>query len=101
MAGLTENWHCEAPDSIWGIIGLSPRRHVKYDPPYCISGAGIQAANLSPLYDNNSALVECYSIANFQVGSQPGTIDSWGWTNRRDHIFISRTPTSGVFDLES
>jgi endonuclease/exonuclease/phosphatase family metal-dependent hydrolase len=55
------------------------------------SGAGSQAANLSPLFDNNSPLVDCYSLANFQVGNRPGTFDSCGWTNRLDYIFISQS----------
>jgi endonuclease/exonuclease/phosphatase family metal-dependent hydrolase len=63
------------------------------------SGAGTQAANLRPLYDNNSPLVECYSLANFQVGNRPGTFDSCGWTDRLDQIFISRTLTLGLFNL--
>jgi endonuclease/exonuclease/phosphatase family metal-dependent hydrolase len=57
------------------------------------SGAGSQAANLSPLFDNNSPLVDCYSLANFQVGNRPGTFDSCGWANRLDYIFISRSLT--------
>jgi endonuclease/exonuclease/phosphatase family metal-dependent hydrolase len=55
------------------------------------SGSGTQAANLSPLFDNNSLLVDCYSLANFQVGNRPGTFDSCGWRNRLDYILISQS----------
>lgn len=43
------------------------------------------------LFDNNSPLVDCYSIAGFQVGSRPGTFDSCGLRNRLDYILISQS----------
>ena len=50
-----------------------------------------QAINLAPLYDNNSQLVECYSLPGFDVGNRPGTFDSAGLSNRLDYIFISQS----------
>ena len=55
------------------------------------AAAGTQAANLSALFDNNSPLVDCYSLPNFQVGNRPGTFDSCGWRNRLDYILISQS----------
>jgi endonuclease/exonuclease/phosphatase family metal-dependent hydrolase len=52
---------------------------------------GTQASNLSALFDNNSPLVDCYSLPNFQVGPRPGTFDSCGLRNRLDYILISRS----------
>src|SRR5574341_173468 len=48
------------------------------------------APNLAPLYDNGSRLVECYSLANFDVGARPGSFDSCGLRNRLDYIFLSQ-----------
>jgi hypothetical protein len=50
-----------------------------------------QAANLSPLFDNNSPLVDSYSPPAFDVGPRPGTFDSCGLRNRLDYILISRS----------
>ena len=33
---------------------------------------GTQAVNLASLYDNNTSLVDCYSLPNFDVGNRPG-----------------------------
>jgi endonuclease/exonuclease/phosphatase family metal-dependent hydrolase len=55
------------------------------------AAAGTQAINLSPLYDNNSPLVDCYSLHGFQVGNRPGTFNSCGLRNRLDYIFISQS----------
>jgi endonuclease/exonuclease/phosphatase family metal-dependent hydrolase len=52
---------------------------------------GGQAANLVPLYENASPLVECYSLAGFDVGPRPGTFDSCGIRNRLDYIFLSKS----------
>jgi endonuclease/exonuclease/phosphatase family metal-dependent hydrolase len=53
--------------------------------------AGQCAPNLAPLYDNNSRLVDCYSLNQFQTGSRPGTFDSCGLSNRFDYIMISKS----------
>jgi endonuclease/exonuclease/phosphatase family metal-dependent hydrolase len=53
--------------------------------------AGTQAPNLSALFDNNSPLIDCYSLPGFDVGNKPGTFDSCGLHNRLDYIFISRS----------
>ncbi len=53
--------------------------------------AGSPAPNLAPLFDNNSPLIECYALANFQVGPRPGTFDSCGLRNRFDYIFVSQS----------
>jgi endonuclease/exonuclease/phosphatase family metal-dependent hydrolase len=49
------------------------------------------AENLMPLFKNNSPLVECFSLAEFQAGGRPGTHDSCGLRKRLDYIFISRS----------
>jgi endonuclease/exonuclease/phosphatase family metal-dependent hydrolase len=51
---------------------------------------GTQAPNLISLYDNNSPLVDCYSLPGFDVGNRLGTFDSCGLGNRLDYIFISK-----------
>jgi len=48
-----------------------------------------QAPNLAPLFNNNSPLVDCYSLAGFDLGGRPGTYDSCGMRNRLDYIFLS------------
>ncbi|MHC4570894.1 MAG: endonuclease/exonuclease/phosphatase family protein [Planctomycetota bacterium] len=53
--------------------------------------AGSQANNLTNLFDNNSPLVDCYALPNFQVGNRPGTYDSCGLRNRLDYILISQS----------
>lgn len=52
---------------------------------------GSQAPNLAALFDNNSPLVDCYSLPGFDVGNRPGTFDSCGLRNRLDYIFISKS----------
>lgn len=52
---------------------------------------GTQAPNLVSLYDNNSPLVDCYSLPGFNVGNRPGTFDSCGLRDRLDYIFISKS----------
>ena len=64
--------------------------------------AGSQANNLISLFNNNSQLVDCYALPNFQVGNRPGTYDSCGLRNRFDYILISQSLRSsftrgGVF----
>jgi endonuclease/exonuclease/phosphatase family metal-dependent hydrolase len=55
------------------------------------SAPGSQAKNLINLFDNNSPLVDCYALPNFQVGNRPGTYDSCGLRNRFDYILISKS----------
>src|SRR5215207_5191371 len=55
------------------------------------TAGGTQAANLVSLYDNNSLLIDCYSLAGFNVGNRPGSFDSCGLSNRLDYIFISQS----------
>jgi endonuclease/exonuclease/phosphatase family metal-dependent hydrolase len=55
------------------------------------TAVGAQAANLSALYDNNSPLVEVYTLPGFNLGPRPGTFDSCGIRNRLDYIFISQS----------
>jgi len=52
---------------------------------------GSQAPNLAALFDNNSPLVDSYSLPGFDVGHRPGTYDSCGLSNRLDYIFISQS----------
>lgn len=53
--------------------------------------AGRQADNLTNLFDNNSPLVDCYALPEFQVGNRPGTYNSCGIRNRLDYILISQS----------
>ncbi|HEY3165802.1 MAG TPA: endonuclease/exonuclease/phosphatase family protein, partial [Candidatus Binatia bacterium] len=53
--------------------------------------AGSQAPNLASLFDNNSPLIDCYSLPGFDVGNRPGTFDTCGLRNRLDYIFISQS----------
>ncbi len=55
------------------------------------TAGGTQALNLASLYNNNSSLVDCYSLAGFDVGNRPGSFDSCGLSNRLDYIFISQS----------
>jgi len=55
------------------------------------TAGGTQALNLVSLYDNNSLLIDCYSLAGFNVGNRPGSFDSCGLSNRLDYIFISQS----------
>jgi endonuclease/exonuclease/phosphatase family metal-dependent hydrolase len=52
---------------------------------------GTQAANLSALFDNDSPLVDVYSLPGFDVGPRPGTFDSCGIRNRLDYILVSQS----------
>ena len=49
------------------------------------------AENLKTLYNNNSPLIDCYTLPNFDLGNRPGTFDSCGLHNRLDYIFISQS----------
>jgi endonuclease/exonuclease/phosphatase family metal-dependent hydrolase len=51
----------------------------------------VQAPNLAKLYNNNSQLVDVYSLPNFDPGNKPGTFDTCSLSNRFDYIFISRS----------
>jgi endonuclease/exonuclease/phosphatase family metal-dependent hydrolase len=52
---------------------------------------GTQATNLADLYNNNSSLVDCYSLPGFDVGNRLGSFDSCGLGDRLDYIFISKS----------
>lgn len=52
---------------------------------------GSQATNFAPLFENNTPLVDCYSLDLFEVGNRPGTFDSCGIRNRLDYILISQS----------
>jgi endonuclease/exonuclease/phosphatase family metal-dependent hydrolase len=52
---------------------------------------GEHAENLAALYEDDSPLIECYSLAGFDVGPRLGTFDSCGIRNRLDYIFISKS----------
>lgn len=53
--------------------------------------AGAQAASFTDLFENNSPLVDCYSLPDFAIGKRPGTFDSCGLRNRLDYILISQS----------
>jgi endonuclease/exonuclease/phosphatase family metal-dependent hydrolase len=66
------------------------------------SAGTAMADNLRPLYENNSPLIDCFSLPGFAIGNRPGTYDSAGLSNRLDYIFISQSLRSaytggGVF----
>jgi endonuclease/exonuclease/phosphatase family metal-dependent hydrolase len=50
-----------------------------------------QAPNLAGLYNSDSLLIDCYSLAEFDIGNRPGSYDSCGLSNRLDYIFISQS----------
>jgi endonuclease/exonuclease/phosphatase family metal-dependent hydrolase len=49
------------------------------------------ATNLAALYNENSPLVECYSLPGFEIGSKPGSFNDCGLRNRLDYVFISES----------
>jgi endonuclease/exonuclease/phosphatase family metal-dependent hydrolase len=53
--------------------------------------AGSQAENLIDLFNNDSPLVDCYWIPDFQIGNRPGTFDSCSLRKRFDYILISQS----------
>jgi len=55
------------------------------------AAVGSQAANLAALFNNQSPLVDCYALPDFEVGNRPGTFDSCGIRNRLDYILISQS----------
>ena len=55
------------------------------------AAVGAQAANLRGLFDNNSPLVDCYGLPNFQLGNRLGTFNACGIRNRLDHLLISQS----------
>lgn len=50
-----------------------------------------QAENLAGLYNDDSKLIDCYSLAEFDVGERPGSYDGCGLSNRLDYVFISQS----------
>jgi endonuclease/exonuclease/phosphatase family metal-dependent hydrolase len=50
-----------------------------------------QAANFSALFENDSPLVDSYSLTNMELGNRPGTFNSCGIRNRLDYILISQS----------
>jgi endonuclease/exonuclease/phosphatase family metal-dependent hydrolase len=53
--------------------------------------AGQSAPNLVPLFNNNSKLIDCYSLGQFDTGNRPGTFDTCTLRNRFDYIMISQS----------
>jgi endonuclease/exonuclease/phosphatase family metal-dependent hydrolase len=53
--------------------------------------AGSQAENLIDLFNNDSPLVDCYWIPDFQIGNRPGTFDSCSLRKRFDYVLISQS----------
>jgi endonuclease/exonuclease/phosphatase family metal-dependent hydrolase len=48
-------------------------------------------SNFARLYEDQSPLIDCYSLPGFDAGPRPGTFDSCGIRNRLDYIFISES----------
>jgi len=57
---------------------------------------GSQAPNLAALFENDSPLIDCYSLPGFDFGPRPGTFDSCGLRNRLDYLFISKSLEASV-----
>jgi endonuclease/exonuclease/phosphatase family metal-dependent hydrolase len=55
------------------------------------AATGSQAENLAPLLENNSPLVDCYSLQGFDPGPKPGTFDTCSLRNRFDYIFLTHS----------
>jgi len=55
------------------------------------TAVGTQVANFSALFDDNSPLVDVYSLPGFNLGPRPGTFDACGIRNRLDYILISQS----------
>ena len=53
--------------------------------------ADTQAPKLTMLFENNSPLIDCYSLPGFDLGNRPGTFNSCVLRNRFDYIFISKS----------
>ena len=53
--------------------------------------AGSQAENLISLFNNNSPLIDCFWIPDFQVDNRPGTFDSCSLRKRFDYILVSQS----------
>jgi endonuclease/exonuclease/phosphatase family metal-dependent hydrolase len=51
---------------------------------------GQTAINLTALYDQNSPLVDVYSLPAFAVGKRPGSFENCTIRNRFDYIFVSQ-----------
>jgi len=54
------------------------------------ASAGSPAENLAPLLENNSPLLDCYSLQGFQEGPRPGTYDTCSLRNRFDYILLTQ-----------
>jgi endonuclease/exonuclease/phosphatase family metal-dependent hydrolase len=52
---------------------------------------GTQAATFSALFENQTPLVDSYSLPGMDVGNRPGTFDSCGIRNRLDYILLSQS----------
>ena len=52
--------------------------------------------NFADLYEASSLLIDCYSLAQFDVGPRLGTFDSCGIRNPLDYIFISQSLTPAL-----
>ena len=55
------------------------------------AAAGSQAENLIGLFNDDSPLIDCYWIPDFQIGNRPGTFDSCSLRKRFDYILISQS----------
>ena len=74
-----------------GLVGQGEHVVVLGDLNEGPKNGATHALNLVELYNNNSPLVECYSLPGFDVGNRPGTYDSCALSNRLDYIFISQS----------
>jgi endonuclease/exonuclease/phosphatase family metal-dependent hydrolase len=56
---------------------------------------GQTTADLTPLFGQNSPLVDAYSLPTFNAGPRPGSFQSCSIRNRFDYIFVSQ-PLAGL-----
>jgi endonuclease/exonuclease/phosphatase family metal-dependent hydrolase len=78
-------------DIVNGLVAAGKHVVVLGDLNEGPASEGTHAPNLEALFNNNSPLVDCYSLTGFDVGPRPGTFDSCGLRNRLDYIFLSKS----------
>jgi endonuclease/exonuclease/phosphatase family metal-dependent hydrolase len=78
-------------DIVNGLVAAGKHVVVLGDLNEGPASEGTQAPNLEALFNNNSPLIDCYSLTGFDVGPRPGTFDSCGLRNRLDYIFLSKS----------
>lgn len=68
--------------SMWSFLATSMRSRYGRQPSREFAES---------IQNNNSPLIDCYSLPSFQVGKRPGSFDSCGLHSRLDYILISNS----------